>query len=143
MEPGLPALGAWNFSHWTTRKDSKKKLKKKKKKRIHSPGILSWHSPRKGLTPRILFQEFLLPPSQISCLQCRRPGFDPRVRKIPSRRKWQPTPVFLPGESHGWWSLVGYSTQGHKQSNRPEKLTLPLFSSHNQHFADEFIKFKR
>ena len=43
------------------------------------------------------------------CLQCRRPGFDPWVRKIPCRRKWQPTPVFLPGESYrqrtGWISL--------------------------------------
>ena len=35
------------------------------------------------------------------CLQYRRPGFDPWVKKIPWRRKWQPTPVFLPGESHG------------------------------------------
>ena len=43
------------------------------------------------------------------CLQCGRSGFDPWVRKIPWRRKWQPTPVFLPGESHGWRSLVGYS----------------------------------
>ena len=34
------------------------------------------------------------------CLQCRRPGFDPWVRKILWKRKWQPTPVFLPGESH-------------------------------------------
>ena len=36
--------------------------------------------------------------------------------KIPWRRKWQPTPVFLPGESHGQRSLVGYSPQGHKES---------------------------
>ena len=43
------------------------------------------------------------------CLQCGRPGFNPWVRKIPWRRKWQPTPVLLPGESHGWRSLVGYS----------------------------------
>ena len=34
------------------------------------------------------------------CLQCRKPGFDPWFRKIPWRRKWQPTPVFLPGKSH-------------------------------------------
>ena len=34
------------------------------------------------------------------CLQCRRPGFDPWDRKIPWRRIWQPTPVFLPGKSH-------------------------------------------
>ena len=32
-----------------------------------------------------------------------------QVRKIPWRRKWQPTPVFLPGESHGQRSLAGYS----------------------------------
>ena len=38
-----------------------------------------------------------------------RPGFDPWIGKISWRRKWQPTPVFLPEESHGWKSLVGYS----------------------------------
>jgi len=37
------------------------------------------------------------------------------VRKIPWRRKWQPTPVFLPGKSHGQRSLVGYSPQGCKE----------------------------
>ena len=41
----------------------------------------------------------------------RRPGFDSWVGKIPWRRKWQPTPVFLPGESHGQRSLAGYSPQ--------------------------------
>ena len=40
------------------------------------------------------------------------PGFNPWVGRIPWRRKWQPTPVFLPGECHGWRSLVGYSPQG-------------------------------
>ena len=35
--------------------------------------------------------------------------FDPRVGKIPWKRAWKPTPVFLPGESHGQRSLVGYS----------------------------------
>ena len=37
-------------------------------------------------------------------------GFDPWLGKIPWRRAWQPTPVLLPGESHGQRSLVGYST---------------------------------
>ena len=41
-------------------------------------------------------------------------GFDPRVRDIPSRRKWQPTPVSLPGESHGQRNLVGYSPWGYR-----------------------------
>ena len=40
-----------------------------------------------------------------SACQCRRPGFDPWVRKIPWRREWLPTPVFLPRESHGQRSL--------------------------------------
>ena len=46
--------------------------------------------------------------------QCRKLGFDPRVRKIPCRRKWQPTLVFLPGKFHGQRSLVGYSPWGHR-----------------------------
>ena len=45
----------------------------------------------------------------------RRLGFDPWVRKIPWRRKWQPTPVFLPGESHGQRSLEGYRPWGRKR----------------------------
>ena len=47
-------------------------------------------------------------------------GFNPWVRKISCSRKWQPTPVFLPGKSHGQWSLVGYSPQGHKESDMTE-----------------------
>ena len=51
---------------------------------------------------------------------CRRPGFDPWVRKIPWRRAWQPTPVFLPRESYGQRSLVGYSPWGHRESDMTE-----------------------
>ena len=40
--------------------------------------------------------------------------FNPWVGKISWRRKWQPTPVFLPGKSHGWRSPVGYSPWGHR-----------------------------
>ena len=54
------------------------------------------------------------------CLRCRRPGFDPWVGKIPWRRKWQPTPVLLPGKSHGQRSLVGYSPWGHEESDTTE-----------------------
>ena len=45
------------------------------------------------------------------------PGFDSWVRKIPWRRKWQPFSVFLPEESQGQMSLVGYSKQGLKESD--------------------------
>ena len=44
-----------------------------------------------------------------TCPQCRRPRFNPWVRKITWRRKWLPTPVFLPGESLGQRSLAGYT----------------------------------
>ena len=50
-----------------------------------------------------------------STCQSRRYGFDPWVGKIPWRRKWQPTPVFLPGKFHGQTSLVGYSPWGFKR----------------------------
>jgi len=58
------------------------------------------------------------------CLQCGRPRFDPWVGEIPWRRKWQPTPVFWPGKSHGWRSLAGYSPCGHKESDTTERLHL-------------------
>ena len=47
------------------------------------------------------------------------------------RRKWQPTPVFLPGESHRQRSLVGYCSWGHKESDKTEWLTISL-SLHSQ-----------
>ena len=47
---------------------------------------------------------------------------DPCVRKIPWRRAWQPTPVFLPGESHGQRSLAGYSPWGHKETDTTEAI---------------------
>ena len=46
--------------------------------------------------------------------------FSPQVRKIPWRRAWQPTPLFLPGECHGPRSLVGYGPRGHKESDVTE-----------------------
>ena len=55
--------------------------------------------------------------------QCRRPRFDPWVRKIPWRKEWLPTPVFLPREFHGQTILVGYSPWGHKESDMTERLT--------------------
>ena len=50
----------------------------------------------------------------------KRYGFHPWVGKIPWRKAWQPTPVFLPTESHGQRSLVAYSPWGHKESDRTE-----------------------
>ena len=41
----------------------------------------------------------------------------------PRRRKWQPTPVLVPGESHGQGSLAGYSPGGHKELDLTEQIT--------------------
>ena len=57
-----------------------------------------------------------------SACQCRRPGFNPRVGKISWRKKWQPTPVFLPGKSCGQRSLVGYSPWAGKELDTTEWL---------------------
>ena len=69
-------------------------------------------------------------------------GFDPWVGKIPWSKKWQPTPIFLPGKSHGQRSLVGYSPGGtksqthlrdwtntHTQTNTSEQTLLPNYPS--------------
>ena len=60
-----------------------------------------------------------------NCLQCR-PASDPWVGKILWRKEWLPTAVFLPGDSHGQRSLVGYSPWGLKESNTTEWLPLSL-----------------
>ena len=52
-----------------------------------------------------------------SACQCGRCGFSSWVGKILWWRKWQVTPVFLPGKSHGQWSLVGYSSWSRKDSD--------------------------
>ena len=54
---------------------------------------------------------------------------DPSVGKIPWRRKWQPTPVFLPGESHGWRSLLGFSPWYCKKSDPTEHI-VPTIKMH-------------
>ena len=60
--------------------------------------------------------------SKAPACQCRRRKFNPWVGKMPWRRKWQPTPVFLPGKSHGQRSLVGDSPWGQKESDTTEWL---------------------
>ena len=78
-------------------------------------------------------------------LQCKRPRFDPWVGKIPWRRERQPTPVFLPGESHGQRSLGVYSPWGHKELDTNERLTLSLALQHlhTHHHHQESIVHTR
>ena len=63
------------------------------------------------------------------CRRRRRHSFNLWIRKIPWRWAWLSTPVFLPEESHGQRSLVGYSPWGHKESDMTERLCMyaPFF----------------
>ena len=73
-------------------------------------------------------------------LQCRRGRFDPRVGKVPWRRAWLPTPVFLPGESHGRRSLAAYSPGRHRESDATEGLTpTPLYPLCRGDLDDAFL----
>ena len=83
--------------------------------------------------------------SSSSSSQCMGCGFDLWIRTIPWRRKWQPTPVFLPGKSHGQRSLAGYSPRGHKESDTTEPLNNNTYFTVLQEGSDESvcIKLKR
>ena len=80
-------------------------------------------------------------------LQCRRPRFNPWVRKILWKREWQLTPVFLPGEFRGWRSLVGCSPWGHKESDTTEPVTYntipPLCYRYLPGFPESFTSLQR
>ena len=62
--------------------------------------------------------------------------FNPWVGKVLWRRKWQPTPVFLPEKFHGQRNLVGYSPWGHKESD-----TTVLGRMHPQWFNNNALPF--
>ena len=96
------------------------KAKKKKKKKIKK----SKEDKKASLMARIVKNSPRLRPPQHTHThththtQCKRPEFDPWVRKIPwRRREWLLTPVFLPGISHGQRSLVDYNSWGCKESD--------------------------
>ena len=81
------------------------------------------------------FKASLVAQTVKSQLQCRRPRFDSWVEMISWRRKWQPTPGFLPGECHGQKSLAGYDTWGCKETrlsnshlNLQEYFVKPLYN---------------
>ena len=80
--------------------------------------------------------------SACQCRRCRRPGFSPWVGKMPWRREWLPTPVFLPGEFHGQRSLVGYSPQGRKELDMPEQiLNIPFMGQHSQTTQSPVLRY--
>ena len=74
-----------------------------------------------------------------SACQWRRWGFNPWVRKIPWRRKWQPSPVFLPGKSHGQRSLAGYNPWCCKES---DWVHIHTHTHRDKHTNVDYGKFK-
>ena len=75
---------------------------------IHIKGLPQWRSGKE---------------SACQCRMCKRCRFDPWVGKIPWRRKWQPTLVFLPAKFHGQRSLEGYSPWRCEELDATEKLS--------------------
>ena len=100
-----PSLGSGNscYPHFTDVATGDHKVPWKEQQ----SWILSPHSPGP------IFRRWLSG-KELAC-HCRRSKFDPWVGKISWRRAWQPTPVFLPGESHGQRSLVGYTIHGSRK----------------------------
>ena len=110
IKPGPPALGAQGPSHWTIKE---------------APYPLPWL--RNSIMLWGYYYLSLGVPGGTSGKERpwqfrihKRCRCDPWVRKIPWRGKWQPNPVFLPRESHGQRSLVGYSAWGRKVSDTTE-----------------------
>ena len=87
-------------------------------------GLPRWHSGKQS-TCRCRIQKSL--------------GFDPWVRKIPWRRKWQPTPVFLPGESHAQRNLADYSPWGCKESAMTEQLSTHACTAIGKRFMETLV----
>ena len=86
----------------------------------------------------LCFRLFL--PTMCQCRRCKRLRLSPWVQKIPWRRKWQPTPLFLPGKSQGQRNLMGYSPWRQKELDMTEQL-----NTHTHHvlylFKNFFKKF--
>ena len=96
---------------------------------VGDPGLIpgSGRSPREGISYPLQYSGASLVAQLVRiCLQCRRPGFDTWVGKIPWGREQLPTTVFWPGEFHGL-----YSPWDHKESDTTEQLSLSLFKEEN------------
>ena len=79
---------------------------------------------------------------QRTCLQCRKPGIDTLIRKIPWRRIWLATPLFLPGDFHGQMNLAVYSPWRCKESDTSDGLSTLLsnvYTVSNKYHSYRFI----
>ena len=101
---------------WNLKRNDTNELAKQKETHRLKVYLIKWHHVNPDFQGGAVIKD---PPDNAGD-----PGsIDRWVGKIPWRRKWQPTPVFLPGESHGQRSLVGYSPWGGKELDMTEQLT--------------------
>ena len=121
----IPCIGRWSLNLWTTREVPNLLL-------IHR--LMQFRGCRETAAPRVDLGKIIQKWGLLwwlrwwrICLQCGGHGFYPLVKKFPWRRAWQPTPVFLPGESHGQRSLGLYSPEGRKESDMTEQWILSIF----------------
>ena len=70
------------------------------------------------------------------------PGSSPGLGRFPWRRKWQSTPVLLPGKSRGQRGLVGYSLWGHKESDTTERFHFTGIKKITQEFTEKQTKIQ-
>ena len=116
-----PSLAGRFFT--TSATTSNKASKHNANKLVFTPGLLPLIAGGKYFLSVVTSKKLGLPwwlSGKESNCQCRRPRLDPWVGKIPWRRKWQPTPAFLPGESQGWGSLVVCRPCGSTESDTTE-----------------------
>ena len=122
----------WIFSHvnsWTVSRQEKRKIDFLCMCMEVAISIYIWKDlfgSVVGLSTIFYLMDMLMAQTVKNLPACRRPRFDPWVRKIPCRRNWQSTPVFLLGEFHGQRSLVGYSPWGCRELDMTEWLTHTL-----------------
>ena len=112
-------------------------------------GLLNAHTPYQHEDTVFIHSYVSGPPQWLSgkelpC-QFRRCRFDPWVGKVPWRRKWQPTPVFLPGKSYGQRSPAGYSLWGrtehtHTHSYTSDNLGASYTSATGRHAVDTEVR---
>ena len=94
---------------------------------------------RHSYTQKWIAPYWLQGTSLVASLQCRRSAFDPWFGKIPWRRAWQPTPVFLPGESPWTEEPGGYRPWGHKESDITKWLST---QAHIYYRTKQYLIFK-
>ena len=111
--PCIPCICRQILNHWTTREDPFLGFSQS----FLLLYVYSFPPLKKQTNNYRIAQGFLHSSVGKECAY-RQPGFNSWVGKIPWRRKWHPTPVLLPGESHGQRSLVGYSLWGCKSQTQ-------------------------